>query len=84
MLPKFSVRKPYTVFVAVIIVIMFGVVSFTRMVPDLFPKIELPYVAVITTYPGASPQTVESEVTAPLEQQLSTLENLKSVTSTSS
>ena len=39
MLPKFSVRKPYTVFVAVIIVIMFGVVSFTRMVPDLFPKI---------------------------------------------
>ena len=84
MLPKFSVRRPYTVFVAVIIVIMFGVVSFTRMVPDLFPKIELPYVAVITTYPGASPQTVESEVTAPLEQQLSTLENLKSVTSTSS
>ena len=84
MLPKFSVRKPYTVFVAVIVVIMFGVVSFTRMVPDLFPKIELPYVAVITTYPGASPQTVESEVTAPLEQQLSTLENLKSVTSTSS
>ena len=83
MLPKFSVKSPYTVLVAVIIVIMFGVVSFTRMVPDLFPKIELPYVAVITTYPGASPQAVESEVTAPLEQQLSTLENLKSVSSTS-
>lgn len=56
MLSKFSVKKPYTVLVAVVLVVVLGVVSFTRMTTDLLPNISLPYVIVMTTYPGASPK----------------------------
>ncbi len=84
MLSKFSVKKPMTVFVAVIIVIVLGIVSFTRMTPDLMPNLDLPYVVVVTTYPGQSPETVETTVTKPLESSMATLENIKNVTSTSS
>lgn len=83
MLSKFSVRKPFTVLVAVVIVIVFGVISFTKMTPDLFPNINTPYVIVMTTYPGASPEEAEVEITEPMEQQLATLANIKNVTSVS-
>lgn len=83
MLSKFSVKKPFTVLVAVIIVIVFGVISFTKMTPDLFPNINTPYVIVMTTYPGASPEEAEAEITEPMEQQLATLVNIKNVTSIS-
>ncbi len=84
MLSKFSVKKPMTVFVAVIIVIVLGIVSFTRMTPDLMPNLDMPYVVVVTTYPGQSPETVETTVTKPLESSMATLENIKNVTSASS
>ena len=51
---RFSVKKPYTVFVAVVICLILGVVSFNRMSTDLLPEFSLPYVVVVTTYPGAS------------------------------
>lgn len=84
MLPKFSVKKPMTIFVGVIIVIALGIVSFTRMTPDLLPNINLPYAIVITAYPGASPEEVEEEITKPLEQALASLDNIEEITSTSS
>lgn len=80
---KLSVKKPLTVFVAVIIVIILGCISFTKMTPDLMPNIDMPYALVTTAYPGASPEKVESEVTKPLEKVLGTLENIKNVTSVS-
>ncbi len=80
---KFSVKKPMTVFVAVVMVIILGIVSYTRMVPDLLPSIDLPYVLVVTTYPGATPEKVEQEVTRPLEQSMATLENINKVQSSS-
>ncbi|MFQ8602375.1 MAG: efflux RND transporter permease subunit, partial [Anaerovoracaceae bacterium] len=83
MLSKFSVKKPFTVFVAVVIVIVFGVISYTKMTPDLFPNINTPYVIVMTTYPGASPEEAEAEITEPMEQQMATLSNIKNVTSVS-
>lgn len=83
MLSKFSVKKPMTVFVAVILVIILGVVSFTGMTTDLLPSMELPYVVVFTTYPGASPEKVETSVTKPLEQALSTTSGLEEITSIS-
>ena len=64
---KFSVRKPYTVFVAVVAVIVFGVISYFRMTPDLMPNMDYPYVVVVTAYPGAAPEEVEAVVTKPLE-----------------
>ena len=81
---KFSVKKPLTIFVAVIAVLVLGVVAFTRMTPDLLPNMDFPYVIVMTTYPGATPEKVEEEVSKPLEQSMSTLEHIKEVTSTSS
>lgn len=84
MLSKFSVKKPFTVFVSVILVILLGVISFTKMTTDLLPSIDLPYVIVMTTYPGASPEKVELAVTKPLEQALSTTSGIKNVNSVSS
>lgn len=84
MLAKFSVKKPFTVLVAVILIIVLGVVSFTHMTPDLFPSIELPYAIVVTTYPGASPEEVEKGVSKPMEQAMATLGGIKTVNSTSS
>jgi len=80
---KFSVNKPYTVVVAVIIVIVLGVISFFNMSTDLLPSFDLPYLVVVTTYPGATPEEVEQTVTKPLEQTLSTTGNVKKVDSTS-
>lgn len=81
---KYCVKKPFTVVVAVIMVIVLGVISFTSMTTDLLPAMELPYVMVVTSYPGASPERVEAAVTAPLEAGLGTVSGVKNVTSTSS
>ena len=80
---KYSVKKPYTVLVAVVLVLVLGFVSFTKMTTDLLPSINLPYLMVVTTYPGASPEKVESSVTAPLESVLGTVTGVENVTSTS-
>ncbi len=80
---KFSVRKPMTIFVAVVLVCILGFISFTSMTTDLLPKMDLPYVAVFTTYPGASPEKIEQTVTKPIEQTLSTASGIAEVTSIS-
>lgn len=84
MLPKFSVKKPLTVFVAMILVLVLGVVSFTKMTTDLLPSMNLPYVIAYTPYPGASPEKVENTVTNPLEEVFSTVSGVENVTSISS
>lgn len=83
MLGKFSVKKPYTVLVAVVLVIVLGVVSFMKMTTDLLPNISLPYVIVMTTYPGASPETVEMTVTKPVEASMATVSNIEGISSVS-
>ena len=81
---KFSVKKPYTVLVAVIMVIVLGIVSFMKMSADLLPSINLPYVIVMTTYVGASPETVEMVVTKPVESAMATVSNIENISSVSS
>ena len=83
MLSKFSVKKPYTVFVAIIAILVLGVVSFLNLTPDLLPNIDFPYVIITTTYPGASPEEVEGTVTKPIEQSMARLDNINSISSTS-
>lgn len=83
MFEKYSVRRPYTVFVAVVLVIVLGFISFFGMTTDLLPSMELPYVLVITSYPGASPEQVEAAVTQPLEAALGTASGLSSISSVS-
>ncbi len=80
---KFSVKKPYTVLVAVVMLIVLGIVSFMNLTTDLLPTISLPYIMVVTTYPGASPEKVESDITEPLEAKLGTVNGVENVTSSS-
>ena len=82
-MPKFSVKKPLTVFVAVLAVLVLGVVAYLKMTPDLMPNMNFPYVIIVTTDPGASPEAVEADVTKPVEQSMATLDQIKSVTSSS-
>ena len=82
-MPKFSVKKPLTVFVAVLAVLVLGVVAYLKMTPDLMPNMNFPYVIIVTTDPGASPEAIEADVTRPVEQSMATLNQIKSVTSTS-
>ncbi len=84
MISKFSVKKPYTVLVGVVLAIVLGIVSFTKMTADLLPSISLPYVIVMTTYVGASPENVEMAVTKPIEASMATVSNIESVSSVSS
>ena len=79
----FSVKKPLTVFVAVLAVIVLGVVAYLRMTPDLLPNMDFPYVIIVTSDPGASPEAVEQTITKPVEQSMATLDKIKEVTSTS-
>lgn len=63
MISKYSVKRPYTVLVAVVLVIVLGVVSLSKMTTDLLPDMSFQYALVITTDMGASPEQVESDVT---------------------
>ena len=79
---KFSVKKPLTVFVVVLAIVVLGVVAYLRMTPDLLPNMDFPYVVIVTTDPGASPESVEETITRPMEQSMATLDRIKTVTST--
>lgn len=83
MLSKFSVKKPYTIVVGVVLVIVLGVVSLTKMTTDLLPNMSFPYALVITTYPGASPEEVEQQISAPIEAAMATTSNIKNISSMS-
>ena len=83
MISKYSVRRPYTVLVGVILVIVLGVVSLMKMTTDLLPDMSFQYALVVTTDMGASPEKVESEVTAPIEAAMATTSNIKNISSIS-
>ena len=83
MIPNFSVRKPYTIIVAVVLVAILGIVSLMNMTTDLLPSINLPFAIVITPYGGASPEEVESVVTRSIEQSMASLSNINNISSIS-
>lgn len=83
MISRYSVKKPYTVVVAIVLVLILGVVSFGKMNTDLLPSMNLPYAIIMTTYQGASPETVETVVTRPVEQSMATVTDIENVSSQS-
>lgn len=83
MLSKFSVRKPYTVLVGVVLVLVLGYLSFTNMSTDFLPSMEMPYAIVMTQYPGASPEEVELTVSSPVESAMARINNVKNIQSVS-
>ena len=80
---KFSVKKPFTVLVAVVMVLMLGFVALTKMQTNLLPDVSTPYLMVVTVYPGASPERVESEVSDVMENALGTVSGVETITATS-
>lgn len=81
MLARFSVKKPVTITMMILIVIVLGVVSLSKLQIDLLPQMELPYVMVQTSYQGAGPEEIENLVTKPLEQTVATVENIEAIIS---
>jgi HAE1 family hydrophobic/amphiphilic exporter-1 len=81
MFARFSVKKPVTITMMILIVIVLGVVSLSKLQIDLLPQMDLPYVMVQTSYSGAGPEEIENLVTKPLEQTVATVENIEGVIS---
>ncbi|HEX6989462.1 MAG TPA: efflux RND transporter permease subunit, partial [Bacillota bacterium] len=82
-LSALSVRRPVTVVMATLVVVLLGAVSLQRLPVELFPDLSFPITAVVTGYPDAAPQEVESLVTRPLEEALATVDGVRSVASDS-
>lgn len=82
-LADISIRRPVFATMLILSLVVLGLVSFTRLGVDLFPKVEFPYVSVTTTLPGASPDTVETEVTDLIEEELNSISGLRQMRSTS-
>ncbi len=82
-IPHFSVKHPVTITMLVLVIAIFGIISFTNLGLDFLPDITYPIVSVVTNYPGASPQDIEELITKPLEGIISTVKNVKKVTSVS-
>lgn len=83
MFSKFSVKKPYTVIVGIVLVLILGFISVTRMSTDLLPSMNMPYALVITADVGATPEEVEKEVSAPIEAAMASMTNIKEIRSVS-
>lgn len=80
---NYSVKKPITVLMGILIVIVLGFYSLTKLPLTLFPEINLPYVVLITDYQGASPEDVEKDISKPVESLVSTINNFKEISSMS-
>lgn len=81
---RLSVRRPVTTIITMILVLLLGFVSFTNLKVDLFPAINPPILAILTTYPGAAPNEVTEMVTKPIEDQVGTVQGIKTIQSQSS
>lgn len=81
---RFSVKRPVTTLMFMLIVVLLGVVSFTMIPLDLYPDMEIPVALVMVQYPNTAPEEIETLISKPIEQQLSTVEDLKGLTSMSS
>ncbi|MBI5304247.1 MAG: efflux RND transporter permease subunit [Chloroflexi bacterium] len=79
-----SIRQPVFIAMLMLALIVVGFIGYSRLPVDLIPNINIPYVFVMTVYPGASPDEVQREVSERLEEALGTLNGVKNVTSTSS
>ena len=80
-LPKLAIERPVFVSCIVILIMVMGVMAYFSIGVDLFPDVSFPFVSVITPYQGASPQEIETQISKPLEEELSSLQGVKTVSS---
>jgi HAE1 family hydrophobic/amphiphilic exporter-1 len=82
-LTRVSILRPVTITMVVLAILVLGIVAWSRLPVDLYPDIEFPFVTVVSVYPGTGPQEIETLVTKPIEDALSTISGVKNVQSTS-
>lgn len=82
-LSALSIRRPVFVLMIICALLVLGLISYGRLPVELFPSVQFPFVTVITSYPGAGPDEVESLITRPIEEQVTSLTNVRRVFSTS-
>ncbi len=80
-IPEFSVKRRITITMLVLIITLFGIVSLSELGLDLLPDLEFPYVSIVTTYEGVGSEEIETLITKPIEESVSTVEGIKKVTS---
>ena len=78
-----AINKPITTALIFVSIIVFGVFSFSKLPIDQFPAMDIPYVSIMTTYPGANGSEIETNVTKVLENSLNSVDGLKEITSQS-
>ncbi len=82
-LPEFAVRRPVTVAMLFLAVVLLGAISYLRLPRELFPPITYPQLTVVTNYENAAPEEIETLITKPIEDACSSVNNVKRITSTS-
>jgi HAE1 family hydrophobic/amphiphilic exporter-1 len=82
-LAELCVRRPVFASVIILILVVVGFVSFTRLGVDRFPQVEFPTVVVITTLPGSPPESVETEISKKIEDAVGTISGIEELRSTS-
>jgi len=80
-LPEISVKRPVTVLMVILIIVVLGIISFTRLGLDMMPDITYPVLTVVVGYPGVSSEDVENMVTKPVEEVVATVKNVKKINS---
>ncbi|MCE9634543.1 MAG: efflux RND transporter permease subunit [Planctomycetes bacterium] len=79
-----AIRRPVFATMMIMVIIVFGLVSYRALGIDLFPRVEFPVITIVSVLPGADPETVETTVTDPIEEAVSTIASIKALRSTSS
>lgn len=80
-LPEFSVKRRITITMLVLIITLFGLISVSNLGLDLLPELEFPFVSIVTTYGGVGSEEIETLITKPIEESVSTVEGIKEVSS---
>lgn len=80
-LPDISIKRPVLTTMMIVVIFLFGYIGFTRLGIDLYPEVDIPMVTVTTVWQGASPETMDADVTDPIEEELVTIEGIKHITS---
>jgi len=82
-IPQFSVKKPVTVSMVILIIVVLGIIALTKLGLDMMPDITYPAVTVLTSYEGSSPEDIEELITEPIEEAVATVKGIKKVNSIS-
>jgi len=77
-----SIKRPVFATMIIAAIVLFGLVLYQRLNVDLYPNVSFPTVTVTVVYPGASPETMETQIARPIEEAVNSLSGVKALRST--